>query len=145
MSNQIVAERSTGFRVIAGTVYSVTDSVRRHGTRWVATRGLCNGVADGATEYRTRRAALESLGLERGEETRILAADWEAIFVHGQTGQDREIQTLPAGTWIRDLRKHDDATTDADGESAPLWRALAAGDGGRCWYRYRAYGAPFVR
>ena len=43
------------------------DRVEKRGARWVYTRGLCNGVPDGATEHKTKRAALESAGFTDGE------------------------------------------------------------------------------
>lgn len=133
-----IATRTTGYKTIAGTVWSVTDCVRRDGPReWVALRGLCNGVPQASTTYRTKREALEALGLEDGEDTAILAAPWNATFVNGQTGQDVSDEQLEPGQFVRALKSE-------PREGGTEYRALVSSDG-TSWYRYRSYERPFTR
>ena len=59
----VLAERETGRRVLAGTDWPVRDKLvrdQRPGRRptWEIVRGLCNGIAQRADVYRTRREAL---------------------------------------------------------------------------------------
>lgn len=133
-----IAKRTTGYRTAAGTVWAVTDTVKRDGPRaWVAIRGLCNGVPLSATTHRTRRAALDALGLEDGEDTAILAAPWNATFVHGQTGQDVSDEQLEPGQFVRWLKSE-------PREVGTEYSALVSSDG-TSWYRYRSYEQPFTR
>lgn len=60
-----IATRTHGTRRINGTdwpVYDTLDRIPTRRARWVVTRNLCNGVADRAEVYRTRREALAALG-----------------------------------------------------------------------------------
>jgi hypothetical protein len=58
-----VAERYRGTRTISCTEWPVIDKVERVAERkWLVLRGLCNGVADSAATYATRREALEAFG-----------------------------------------------------------------------------------
>lgn len=141
MSN-IVAERTIGYRTLAGVVYALTDFVTKEGGKYVATHGLRSGggVPIWSKSYKSKSAALKKLGLEDGECTRMLAADWEATFVHGVTGQDCEDQTLSAGVLMRDVQSARNEEMGRDEHTA-----LVSSDGGRTWYRYRSFAAPFVR
>jgi len=57
----IIAERTTGTRTIAGTDWPIIDRVWRNGPRsWIYVRGLCNGIPAASSEYRTKREALEA-------------------------------------------------------------------------------------
>lgn len=140
MSN-IVAERTIGYRTVAGAVYAITERVTQEGDKYIATHGLCGvGAPSWAKSYKSKSAALKKLGLEDGECTRMLASDWEATFVHGVTGQDREEQTLSAGYLVRDVQSARNEEMNCDEHTA-----LVSSDGGSTWYRYRSFAAPFVR
>lgn len=59
----LINERQCGTRTILNTAWPVLDLLEREqlpGRKptWIVTRGLCNGVPRGATEHRTRRAAV---------------------------------------------------------------------------------------
>ena len=62
----IILDITTGTRTVCNTDWPVSTIVTRDVTasgrpQWRVTRGVCNGVADGSTVYRTRRAAIESV------------------------------------------------------------------------------------
>lgn len=61
-----IRDITTGTRRIAGTDWPVSTTITRETRKgrpvWVVTQGLCNGTADGATEHRTRKAALAEIG-----------------------------------------------------------------------------------
>tara|TARA_Y100000588_G_scaffold58319_1_gene56605 strand:+ start:3199 stop:3438 length:240 start_codon:yes stop_codon:yes gene_type:complete len=56
---------TTGQRTIMGTCFPICDQLDRdqradRRPSWIITRGLCNGTAQSASEYRTLKAALEA-------------------------------------------------------------------------------------
>lgn len=63
---QLISERDVGNRTILNSDWSVShrvyrDTCGRSRPVWVVVESLCNGVAERATEYRTRREALAAL------------------------------------------------------------------------------------
>ena len=65
MTRTLITETQTGTRRIAGTDWPILDQLHREQTgkrvRWIVTRGLCNGIPTGATEYRTLTEAQQAL------------------------------------------------------------------------------------
>lgn len=60
---KLIAEKQTGVRKELGTDWPILDQVHKTGPReWTYTWGLCNGIAEGAQEFKTKREALEYFG-----------------------------------------------------------------------------------
>ena len=63
MNTTTIRTIDTGSRTVCGTDWPVRTLVQREAlpgrpVRWVVARSVCNGIADGANYYRTRREAL---------------------------------------------------------------------------------------
>ena len=57
--SNVVFEIEIGHRIISGTRWPISNTVRREGPRyWVATIGLCNGTAIGTQIFSTKKEAI---------------------------------------------------------------------------------------
>ena len=151
-------EERVGERVVCGTVWPRTHKLEWVASwkRWVVTRGICNGTADEAHQYRTRpqavRAWEELVGRPLG--TRRLTTSVFCVGIHAGTGREMDEGTLDLGALVRKVlpptviettdhgrirdtgevcRPHAD-----DEDSADKWHKVtfeASTDEGRSWYR----------
>jgi hypothetical protein len=125
MARIIIAENQVGTRLINGTEWPVMDQIVRdqrpgQRTTWMLVRGECNGIPEGAQEYRTRREAQAAFGLISASEpdTDELGGAPELFPVCNAYGWS--VTDMCGGRWWPD----DEATAEIEASGDPAATVL---------------------